>query len=50
MLILFVELLFCVCADVAPCGREVEMQRALARREPERRPQGERRQQEDAVG
>ena len=27
-----------VCADVGPCGREVEMVRALARQEPVRPP------------
>jgi hypothetical protein len=35
---------------VAPRGREVEMQRASAHREPERLPQGERRRWEDAAG
>jgi hypothetical protein len=35
---------------VAPRGREVEMQRVSARREPERLPHGERCQREDAVG
>jgi hypothetical protein len=50
MLILSVLLLFCVCADVAPRGREVEMQRVPAHRELERLPQGERRRWEDATG
>jgi hypothetical protein len=30
-----------VCADVGPCGREVEMVRALAHQEPVRPPRGE---------
>jgi hypothetical protein len=38
------------CADVAPRGREVEMQRAPAQREPERLPHGERRRRDDAAG
>jgi hypothetical protein len=43
-------LLFCACADVAPRGREVEMQRAPAQRAPERLPRGERRWRDEAVG
>jgi hypothetical protein len=50
MLILSVGLLFCACADVAPRGHEVEMQRASAQREPERLPHGERRRRDDAAG
>ena len=43
-------LLFCACADVAPRGREVEMQRVSACREPERLPHGERRRRDEAAG
>jgi hypothetical protein len=38
-----------VCADVAPRGCEVELQRAPNRQEPERFPRGERRRREDAA-
>jgi hypothetical protein len=38
-----------VCADVAPRGCEVELQRASARQEPERLPQGERCRCEDVA-
>jgi hypothetical protein len=38
-----------LCADVAPRGREVELQRASARQEQERLPRGERRRCEDIV-
>jgi hypothetical protein len=38
-----------VCADVAPHGREVELQRALACQELERLPRGERHRFEDAT-
>jgi hypothetical protein len=39
-----VDTIYClfVCVDVAPCGHEVELWRALARHEPERLPRGER--------
>jgi hypothetical protein len=47
---LILSVVFFACADVAPRGREVEMQRASARREPERLPQGERRRWEDVAG
>jgi hypothetical protein len=50
MLILSVCLLFCACADVAPRGCEVEMQRVPVCREPERLPHGERRRRDDASG
>jgi hypothetical protein len=43
-------LLFCGCADVAPRGRKVEMQRALVQREMERLPCGERRRWDEAMG
>jgi hypothetical protein len=44
----------CVCAYVAPHGREVELRRASARQEPERLPRGgprvgERRRHEDVA-
>jgi hypothetical protein len=38
-----------VCADVAPRGREVELQRASACQEPKRLPRGERCHREDAT-
>jgi hypothetical protein len=38
-----------VCADVAPRGREVELQRVSARQELERLPRGERRRHEDVM-
>jgi hypothetical protein len=50
MLILSVCLLFCACADVAPRGHELEMQRVSAQRESERLLHGERRRQDDVAG
>jgi hypothetical protein len=43
-------LLFGACADVAPRGREVELQRAPVQREPERLPCGERHRRDEAAG
>jgi hypothetical protein len=43
-------LLFGACTDVAPRGREVELQRVPAQREPERLPRGERRRRDEAAG
>jgi hypothetical protein len=39
-----------VCADMAPRGCEVELQRASASQDLERLPRGERRRREDAAG
>jgi hypothetical protein len=46
-----VDTIWCLfaCADVAPRGCEVELQRASARQEPERLSWGERRRREDAA-
>jgi hypothetical protein len=43
-------LLFFACADVAPRGRDVEMQRVPSQQEPERLLHGEKRQWDEAAG
>jgi hypothetical protein len=47
---MIVCLLFCACADLAPRGHEVELQRASVQREPERLSRGERCLWDEATG